>query len=60
MSRAHYGSINSYRDPFVDRQTVNGPFDHGFFFDSGMRRAAAMRPTCTDDRAAHGGCRLGL
>jgi hypothetical protein len=36
MSRARYGSINSYRDPFVDRQTVNGPFDHGFFFDSGM------------------------
>jgi hypothetical protein len=36
MSRAKYGSINSYRDPFVDRQTVNGPFDHGFFFDSGM------------------------
>lgn len=36
MSRARYGSINSYRDPFVDRQTANGPFDHGFFFDSGM------------------------
>jgi hypothetical protein len=36
MSRARYGSINSYRDPFVDRQTVNGPFDHGFFFDSGI------------------------
>jgi hypothetical protein len=36
MSRARYGMVNSYRDPFVDRQTVNGPFDHGFFFDSGM------------------------
>ncbi len=36
MSRAKYGSINSYRDPFVDRQTVNGPFDHGFFFDSAI------------------------
>ena len=36
MSRARYGSINSYRDPFVDMQTPNGPFDHGFFFDSGM------------------------
>ena len=36
MSRARYGSMNSYRDPFVDRQTVNGPFDHGFFFDSGI------------------------
>jgi hypothetical protein len=36
MSRARYGIINSYRDPFVDMQTPNGPFDHGFFFDSGM------------------------
>jgi hypothetical protein len=36
MSRARYGMVNSYRDPSVDRQTVNGPFDHGFFFDSGM------------------------
>ena len=36
MSRARYGSINSYRDPFVDMQTPNGPFDHGFFFNSGM------------------------
>ena len=36
QSRSLYGSINSYRDPFVDRQTPSGPFDHGFFFDSGM------------------------
>jgi hypothetical protein len=36
MSRVKYGSINSYRDPFLDRQTVNGPFDHGFFFDSAI------------------------
>jgi len=36
MARARYGIINSYRDPFVDMQTPNGPFDHGFFFDSGM------------------------
>jgi hypothetical protein len=28
--------MNSYRDPFVDRQTTSGPFDHGFFFDSGV------------------------
>ena len=34
-SRALYGSMNSYRDPFVDRQSSAGPFDHGFFFDSG-------------------------
>ena len=36
MSRSRYGSINSYRDPFVDRQTSSGPFDHGFFFDFGI------------------------
>jgi hypothetical protein len=35
MSRSLYGSMNSYRDPYVDRQTPSGPFDHGFFFDSG-------------------------
>lgn len=36
MSRGLYGSINSYRDRYVDRQTPAGPFDHGFFFDSGI------------------------
>jgi hypothetical protein len=35
-SRTLFGSTNSYRDPFVDRQTDAGPFDHGFFFDSGI------------------------
>jgi hypothetical protein len=35
-SRALYGSMNTYRDPFLDRQTTSGPFDHDFFFDSGM------------------------
>lgn len=35
-SRALFGSTNSYRDPFTDRQTSAGPFDHGFFFDSGI------------------------
>lgn len=34
-SRGLFGSTNSYRDPFVDRQSRAGPFDHGFFFDSG-------------------------
>ncbi len=34
-SRTLFGSTNSYRDPFTDRQTTAGPFDHGFFFDSG-------------------------
>ena len=36
MSRSKYGSMNSYRDPSLDRQSPGGPFDHGFFFDSGM------------------------
>jgi hypothetical protein len=36
MSRSLYGSMNSYRDPSLDRQSPGGPFDHGFFFDSGM------------------------
>jgi hypothetical protein len=36
LSRGLYGSMNSYRDPFLDRQTTAGPFDHGFFFDSGV------------------------
>jgi hypothetical protein len=35
-SRARFGSTNTYRDPFTDRQTAAGPFDHGFFFDSGL------------------------
>lgn len=35
-SRTTYGGVNSYRDPFSDRQTVAGPFDHGWFFDSGV------------------------
>jgi hypothetical protein len=36
LSRSIYGGVNAYRDPFADRQTRNGPFDHGFFFDSGI------------------------
>lgn len=35
-SRGRYGSANSLRDPFIDRQTKAGPFDHGFFFDSAV------------------------
>ncbi len=33
-SRTYYGSTNSYRNDWVDRQTPSGPFDNGFFFDS--------------------------
>lgn len=35
-SRTLYGSASVYRDPMLDRQTQFGPFDHGFFFDSGI------------------------
>jgi hypothetical protein len=35
-SRAKYGSTNTYRDFLTDRQTQGGPFDSGFFFDSGI------------------------
>ncbi|MEQ1578618.1 MAG: hypothetical protein ABL894_13315 [Hyphomicrobium sp.] len=33
-SRSNYGSASSLRDPSLDKQSVAGPFDHGFFFDS--------------------------
>jgi hypothetical protein len=35
-SRSNYGGATSLRDPMLDRQTKAGPFDHGFFFDSGI------------------------
>jgi hypothetical protein len=33
-SRSKYGNASSLRDPQLDKQSVAGPFDHGFFFDS--------------------------
>jgi hypothetical protein len=33
-SRSNYGNATSLRDPSLDKQSVAGPFDHGFFFDS--------------------------
>ncbi len=35
-SRSKYGGSSVFRDPMLDRQTNAGPFDHGFFFDSGI------------------------
>ena len=35
-ARARYGLNNFYRDPMADKQSQGGPFDHGFFFDSGI------------------------
>lgn len=34
-SRSNFGAASSLRDPMLDRQSPAGPFDHGFFFDSG-------------------------
>jgi hypothetical protein len=36
QTRTIFGSTNVYRDPMLDRQTRSGPFDHDFFFDSGI------------------------
>ena len=35
-ARGVFGFTNTYRDPYVERQSQAGPFDHGFFFDSGL------------------------
>lgn len=35
-SRSNYGGASTYRYEGLDRQTISGPFDHGFFFDSGI------------------------
>lgn len=35
-ARTLFGGSRYYRDPYLDRQTSSGPFDHGFFFDSGV------------------------
>lgn len=35
-ARGRYGVANSFRDPWFGRQTNGGPFDNGFFFDSGI------------------------
>ena len=35
ISRNQFTAANSFREPSSDRQTYAGPFDHGFFFDSG-------------------------
>lgn len=43
-SRGRYGSANSLRDPQLGRQTDAGPFDHGFFFDSGVNRNGGDAP----------------
>lgn len=39
-----YGSAPVYHWPMLERQTSAGPFDHGFFFDSGMGQNGGQSP----------------
>ncbi len=43
-SRSKYGGASSLRDPSLDKQTDAGPFDHGFFFDSGTTARGGDSP----------------
>jgi hypothetical protein len=38
------GATDSYRDPMVGRQSRAGPFDHGFFFESGVAPRGGNSP----------------
>lgn len=44
LSRSLFGSMNVWRDPSLDRQTSSGPFDHDFFFDSGIGARGGNSP----------------
>mgnify|MGYP001812023056 CR=1 FL=1 len=39
-----YGNVDEFRDPDVDRQSIMGPFDSGFFFDSATGLAGGSAP----------------
>ena len=43
-SRTKWGGADFYRDPRLDAQTQSGPFDHGFFFDSGVNPRGGNSP----------------
>lgn len=43
-ARSRYGATQSFRDPMLDRQTTAGPFDHGFFFESGTAPRGGNSP----------------
>ena len=43
-SRSRYGATQLFRDPMLDRQTTAGPFDHGFFFESGISPRGGNSP----------------
>jgi hypothetical protein len=42
--RSLFGSTNTYRNPYLDLQSRSGPFDHGFFFDSGVSPRGGNSP----------------
>jgi len=39
-----YSNVDEFRDPGVDQQSVFGPFDSGFFFDTGRGLAGGNAP----------------
>lgn len=43
-TRGRYGRTEAFRDPNIDRQTNFGPFDNGFFFDSGVGARGGNSP----------------
>jgi hypothetical protein len=43
-SRVQFGSTNWYRNQYLDRQSRSGPFDHGFFWDSGVSPRGGNSP----------------
>jgi hypothetical protein len=43
-ARSLYGSTGYFRDFNRDRQSMSGPFDHGFFFDSGTHPRGGDSP----------------
>lgn len=43
-NRSNFGGASTYRDPTLDLQTPSGPFDHGWFFDSGVNQRGGNSP----------------
>src|SRR5262249_52370425 len=43
-ARSLYGGSQTSRAPLLDPQTKFGPFDHGFFFDSGIAPRGGYSP----------------
>ena len=43
-SRSLYGGTQYFRHWHYDRQSLSGPFDHGFFFDSGVHPRGGDSP----------------